>query len=64
MRVMDLMTSYLVALKCADSAFERDQRAHRREPSRKFLKAQERLEEVKEAMERLQIRPFTGWGLS
>lgn len=64
MNVQELLSSYLVALEGANRAFERDLTARRSEPSKKFLKAQERLEEIQEAMEGFQIRPFTGWGLN
>ena len=63
MNVRELITSYLTALEGADRAFERDQRANRKEPSKRFLKAQECLEEARAALEGCQIRQFTGWGL-
>lgn len=63
MNVRELITSYLTALEGANNAFERDQLARRSEPSKKFIKAQERLEEARAALEGCLIRPYTGWGV-
>ena len=63
MNVKELISNYMVALEGANRAFERDLIARRSEPSRKFLRAQERLEETKAALEGCLIRPYPGWGL-